>query len=89
MSENEGHEHGKTFTIIVNGQEKTVTDHTVSYAEVVQLAFPEMTGNPDVIFNVTYRKSDNEHKPAGTLSEGQDVKVKDGTIFDVTPTTKS
>lgn len=84
---NPGHE--KTITIIVNGQEKTVTGKTVTYEQIVQLAFPEMTGDPNVIFNVTYRKSDNDHKPAGTLSEGQDVKVKDGTIFDVTPTTKS
>jgi hypothetical protein len=85
---NQGH-HGHEFEIVVNGQEITVPDKTVTFEQIVALAFPEFVGNPDYIFTVSYSKSDHEHKPAGVLHEGESVKVKDGTIFDVTATNKS
>lgn len=78
----------KTYTVIINAQEATVTDKTLSYEQVVRLAYPDMGQQPDVIFTVTYRKSDN-HKHDGILTEGKDVNIKQGTIFDVTSTTKS
>ena len=79
----------KTYSIIVNGQQKTWDKKEISFDEVVNLAY---NGHPptgqDVMFTVTYVKGDDK-KPKGTLLEGQSVRVKNGMIFDVTATNKS
>jgi len=78
----------KEITIIVNAQPKTVPSQTVSYNEVVALAYPTPPA-PGIIYTVTY---ENAIRPnhEGSLVEGQSVTVKEkGTIFDVTPTNKS
>lgn len=49
---------------------------------------PDGAARPEIIYTVTYRKGDG-HKPEGTLTEGERVKVKDGMIFNVTATDKS
>jgi hypothetical protein len=78
----------KTYKIIVNGQEKTVTTKTVSYEQIVTLAFPNPVTGPNIIYTVGYE--DGPHKnPSGSLMPGGKVRVKDGMIFDVTPTDKS
>jgi hypothetical protein len=82
----QGHE--KTFTIIVNGREKTVTTKELTFAQVVALAFDNPPTGPNIVFTITYRRGEG-NKPDGTLDEGGSVKVKDGTIFNVTPTDKS
>ena len=80
-------QHQKQADIIVNGTEYTVDSVTVSYEEVVKLAYPTPPG-PDTRFTVTYRKAKEPHE--GSLAPGQSVEVKHkGTIFNVTPTTKS
>jgi Multiubiquitin len=82
--------HTKDFTVIVNGREKTVTSKELTFAQVVALAFESPPTGPNILFTITYRKGDNEHKPEGTMVEGGDpVKVKDGMIFNVTATDKS
>ena len=76
------------FTIIVNGKQKTVKGESVSYSEVVQLGFKDPPTGPNISFSITYE--DGPHaNPQGSLSEGGHVKVKDGMIFNVTPTDKS
>jgi len=87
-NEHEKHGHDKSIMIIVNAQEKTLTKKELTFGEVVALAFPSPTGETTV-YTVTYRRGDNEHKPEGTLSEGESVKIKNGTIFNVTATNKS
>jgi hypothetical protein len=82
----QGHE--KTFTVIVNGREKTVTTKELTFAQVVALAFDNPPTGPNIVFTITYRRGEG-NKPDGTLSEGGSVKVKDGMIFNVTPTDKS
>jgi hypothetical protein len=78
----------KTYTIYVNGQEKTVTTKTVTYEEIVKLAFPNPITGQNIIYTVGYE--DGPHKnPSGSLMPGGTVYVKDGMIFDVTPTDKS
>ncbi len=78
----------KKFTIIVNGQQKTVTTRTVTFEEIVKLAFPNPPTGPNIIFTVGYE--DGPHaNPSGSLLPGGKVKVKDGMIFNVTPTDKS
>jgi hypothetical protein len=78
----------KTYTIYVNGQEKTVTTKTVTYEQIVKLAFPNPIIGQNIIYTVGYE--DGPHKnPSGSLMPGGKVYVKDGMIFDVTPTDKS
>ena len=52
------------------------------------IALSGLPGGPDIIFTVTYTKG-ADHRPQGTLVEGQTVKVKDGMIFNVTATNRS
>jgi hypothetical protein len=76
------------YRIVVNGREKLVSTHELSFDEVVQLAFDPVPTGPNIVFTVSYRHAAGE-KPAGTLVEGQTVKIKNETIFHVTQTDKS
>jgi hypothetical protein len=78
----------KEFTIIVNGRKKEVTTKTLSFDQLVALAFNPVPVGPNVMFTITYRKGPHKN-PEGTLIEGATVKIKDGMIFDVTETNKS
>ena len=78
--------HNKTTIIIVNGRQKEVTGKTISYSEVVQLAFPNDQMNDNIEYTVAYA---NPHGKDGTLVEGQSVHVKKGMIFNVTKTNRS
>jgi hypothetical protein len=84
--EHDGKGH-KRFEIIVNARPKQWNEETISYSQVVELAFPGQH-NPNEIFTVQYSRGMKE-KPQGTLVEGQSVKVKDGMVFHVTRTDKS
>jgi hypothetical protein len=73
--------------IIVNGRPRVVLGPTVTFEQIVQLAFPDLH-NPNSVFSVTYRKA--AAKPSeGELGTGGVVKIKKGTIFNVTQTDKS
>ncbi len=78
----------KVYHIIVNGQQKTVTTKTVTYEEIVALAFPNPVTGPNIIYTVGYEDGPHQN-PSGSLMAGGKVFVKDGMIFDVTPTDKS
>jgi Multiubiquitin len=53
--------------------------------QVVALAFDPVPSGLDWVFTVTYRKA--ARKPhEGTLTEGETVTVRNGTIFNVTAT---
>jgi len=78
----------KTYQIFVNGQEKVVTTKWVTYAEIVALAFPNPPTGPNIIYAVGYEDGPPKN-PSGSLMTGGQVRVKDGMIFDVTPTDKS
>jgi hypothetical protein len=90
LKENEHFHSGKqkVHHIIVNGQQKTITTKTVSYEQIVKLAFPDPITGPNIIYTVGYEDGPH-HNPSGSLMPGGKVKVKDGMIFDVTPTDKS
>ncbi|AOU98743.1 hypothetical protein BI364_12900 [Acidihalobacter yilgarnensis] len=88
MSNEHSHHHGsgheQSVRIVINGQQFTVDEKRISYDEVVRLAFP---GGPfDITYAVDYI---NEHGPDGTLTQGQDVKVHEGMIFNVIKTNRS
>ncbi len=80
--------HDKGFSIIVNGREKTVEDEELTFDRVVALAFDAPPTGEFICFTVTYRRAGGR-KPEGTLIEGGSVKVRNGTIFNVTVTDKS
>ncbi|MBD1995037.1 multiubiquitin domain-containing protein [Leptolyngbya sp. FACHB-541] len=73
--------------IIVNSRPKVVTGSEVTYEQIVQLAFPG-SHNPNFVFSITYRKAASV-PPSGELGAGGIVKIKQGTIFNVTQTDKS
>lgn len=78
----------KDYVIIVNGEQKTVESRSVSYEEVVKIAYP-MPPSPETRYTVTYRKAEKTPHE-GSLAPGQSVEVKkDGTIFNVKATGKS
>lgn len=78
------------ITIIVNGREKSASKNDeLSFDQLVALAFDNPPTGPNILFTITYRKGGNEHRPEGTLVQGDTVKAKDGTIFNVTATDKS
>jgi Multiubiquitin len=78
----------KDYTIIVNGRQKVVHQQELSFEEVVKLAFENPPTGPNVIITVTYTGAAGP-TPDGTLAKGGHVKIKDGTVFNVTATDKS
>jgi hypothetical protein len=80
----------KSRTVIVNGTPKEVRTRELTFEQVVELAFPNNPwGNPNTIYTVAFRRGEG-NKPQGSMVQGGDsVSVKEGMIFDVTPTDKS
>lgn len=76
----------KTVAIIVNGRRRELTGKSISYAEIVRLAFPDDPSNQDIDFTVAYA---NPHGKDGELVAGQEVHVKKGMVFNVTKTNRS
>ena len=74
--------------ILVNGRRRVVCANKVTFEEIVKIAFPIPPAGVDVKFTVQFTRGP-EHKPSGTLIEGQSVKIRDGMEFDVTPTNRS
>jgi hypothetical protein len=72
-------------TIIVNGRPKKWAAETITFEQVVSLAFPEASPNPNTVYTVTYKKGGDQ----GSLVAGGSIAVKPGTIFNVTATDKS
>jgi hypothetical protein len=77
----------RDWKVIVNGKRKTVTDHTLTYAQVVALdPLPDATDK--TLYTVTYENGPKKN-PEGDLLPGHKVRVKDGMIFHVEPTNQS
>lgn len=79
-------EKGKTRNIVVNGRPRVVHEDELSYRQVVRLAYPDATDDESILYTVSYA---NPHGKDGTLVEGQQVKVKDGMVFNVGKTNRS
>lgn len=85
-------EHGngqdrRRFEIIVNARPRPWDEETISFSQVVDLAFPPPYKDTE-FFTVQYSHGPKEN-PQGTLIEGQSAKVKGGMRFDVTRTDRS
>lgn len=80
-----GNESKHTVTIVVNSREKEWGEKEISFDQVAALAYPTPPNGGNVEYSISFRRGQG-NKPEGELSEGESVKVKDGMIFDVTPT---
>lgn len=88
MNNSQTQDHRDRFEIIVNGQKKVVTTETVTFDQIVKLAFPTPPTGTNILYTVSYE--DGPHaNPQGSLQEGGTVHVKNGMIFNVTATDKS
>jgi Multiubiquitin len=88
MSNEQEQKGEKEFKIFVNTREKEVKTDTLSFDDVVKLAFGSIPTGDGAMATVIFHDADQ--KPAdGSLVQGQSVKIKNGTSFDVTPTNRS
>jgi hypothetical protein len=79
----------KTVTIYVEATPHEWPKDEISYAEVVTLEFPDYPQHPEITYSVKYERG-HGNKPSGILVPGgEPVKVKDGMIFNVSPTGQS
>lgn len=78
---------GKPVTIVVNGRKKEFTGATITFEQVVKLAFDAPPQGPNIMFTVTYKHGYGESE--GSMLPGDSVKVKAGMVFNVTATDKS
>lgn len=76
------------YTIIVNGQEDKEAKKTLTFVEVLNLAFPIPRPIPDTDYSITFKNAASSPRN-GQLNPGGSVEVRNGTMFDVTPTNKS
>jgi len=91
MSEQQNEEHGGQhgFEIIVNAEAHFVRDANVTFNEVVELAFPGGSTNPDYIFRVDFENAVSQPH-SGTLVEGGHTQVmRSGTEFSVIRSVRS
>lgn len=72
--------------IIVNGREKTVTGHTISFEQVVVLAFGAV--DAQTIYTMAYTEGPAANRE-GSMVAGTTVHIQKGMIFNVTPTRRS
>lgn len=78
----------KGFDIIVNARTYTVDKDEITFDEVVNLAYPEGGRGELISYTVLFYEGGGREKEGG-LNEGEKVKVKDGTVFNVTRTDRS
>ena len=78
----------KGFDIIINARPYTIENDEISFDEVVDLAYPDGGRGALISYTVLYYEGGGRDQEGG-LSEGEKVKVKDGTVFNVTRTDRS
>ncbi|MBZ5859088.1 multiubiquitin domain-containing protein [Flavihumibacter profundi] len=86
--DNEKYDDKKDVTIYVNAETKDWKEKSISFEQVVVLAFGVQPENASQTYTVTYKKG-NDKKPEGSLTKGQSVHVKDLMRFNVTPANQS
>jgi len=78
----------KIYTIIVNGEQVKEPKQTLTFVEVLDIAFPPPRPIPNDDYSITFKNAKSTPHN-GQLHPGGTVEIKDGTKFDVTPTNKS
>lgn len=74
--------------VIVNSKPKDWSKITISFEEVVILAYGKISTDPNVIYTVNYING-VPSKPEGSMLKGDIISVKNKMIFNVTETNKS
>ena len=78
----------KEYKIIVNAREKLWNQHSISFEQIIELAFGSYDNNPNRGYTVTYCKGPKPNNE-GIMVKGSVVDIKNNMIFDVTATDKS
>jgi hypothetical protein len=78
----------RTITVKVNTRPHQVHMETLSFNDVVKLAFADAATTDTRIYTVTFKRGPASN-PEGTMVEGGTVQIKDGMLFNVTFTDKS
>lgn len=82
------HPDDKGFSITVNGRPRQVLEEELTFDALVDLAFDDPARGPQIVFTITFRDAGGRIQE-GELDEGQRLKVRDGTIINVTRTDQS
>lgn len=77
-----------SYTLIINATPKLWQQKTISYEQIVALAFGQFLNNGQMEYTVTYSKGPKQN-PKGTMDVGSMVKVKNEMQFNATATDKS
>lgn len=76
-----------SYQIFVNTRPHVVTESTITYQQLVQLAYPG-SHDPNLIYTITYQQAATQ-PPAGDLNPGCTLHIKQGTRINVSPTVQS
>ena len=74
--------------IFINSRQKLVDPGTLSFSELVKLAFPGALPGPNTAYTVSFYKGPGDD-PEGTLVKGESANLKKGMVFNVSETDKS
>lgn len=84
-----GHEHeDRTVGIVVNTRPYRWAEKTISYEEVVEIAYPGQPAGDSEDVTVRFARGHDE-KREGSLTAGHSAKVKNKMVFDVYRTSRS
>lgn len=72
----------KGIRVHLNGREVILPDESVGFEELVRLAYPDGTQFSDPGFRIVFTAAVRPEE--GDLKAGESLKVKDGTIINVT-----
>ena len=78
----------RTITVKVNTRPHQVHTETLTFDQVVKLAFADAATTDSRVYTVTFKRGPASN-PEGTVVEGGSVQIKDGMLFNVTFTDKS
>ncbi len=87
-NEKQSPEQKKEYTIFVNAREKKWYEKTISFDQLVLLAFGIFENNSSIAYTIAYQKG-IESKSDGSMVFGDSIHVKNNMIFNVSQTNKS
>lgn len=84
--EDSGKHKDEIHHIVVNGEEKRVSQERLTFHEVCVLAFPDGPFGDAIRYTVTYSR---KHGGDASMVQGESVEVENGMIFNVGNTDRS
>jgi hypothetical protein len=74
--------------VIVNGRKRSVEQDSLTYDQVVKLAFDSPPTGENIVITVTFKYIDGDRN-GGSLKPGGTLIIRDGMVIDVTATDRS